>query len=51
MSNKYSQILFDSANKSTTDVIKTASKRAFQKRAEATDDLIGNNIFDKTTSI
>ena len=51
MSNKYSQKLFDSAKKSTTDVIKTASKRAFQKRTEATDDLIGNNIFDKITSI
>ena len=28
LSNKYGQKLFDSANKSTTDTIKTASKRA-----------------------
>ena len=32
MSNKYSQKLFDSAKKSTTDAIKTASKRAIQKQ-------------------
>ena len=34
--NKYSQKLLDSAKKSTTDAIKTASKRAIQKTAEAT---------------
>ena len=51
MSNKYSQKLLDSAKKSTTDAIKTASKRAIQKTAEATGDLIGNKIADKTTSI
>ena len=34
-------------NKSTTDVIKTASKRAIQKTAEATGDLIGNKTADK----
>ena len=32
MSNKYSQKLFDSAEKSTTDAIKTASKRTIQKQ-------------------
>ena len=37
--------------KSTTDAIKTASKRAIQKTAEATGDLIGNNIADKITSV
>ena len=37
--------------KSTTDVIKTASNRAIQKKAEATGDLIGNKIADKITSI
>ena len=42
MSNKYSQKLLDSAKKSGADAIKTASKRAIQKTAEATDDLIGN---------
>ena len=37
--------------KSTTDAIKTASKRAIQKRAEGTGDLIGNKIADKITSV
>ena len=50
LSNKYGQKLFDSAKKSTTDVTKTASKRAIQKIAEATGDLIGNKIADKITS-
>ena len=51
MSNKYGQKLFDTAKKSTTDAIKTVSKRAIQKTAEATGDLIGNKIADKITSI
>ena len=51
LSNKYGQKLLDSAKKSTTDAIKTASKRAIQKTAEATADLIGNKIADKITSI
>ena len=51
MSNKYSQKPLDSAEKSTTDVIKTISKRAIQKTAEATGDLIGNKISDKITTI
>ena len=51
MSKKYSQKLFNSAKKSTTDAIKTASKRAIQKTSEATGDLTGNEIVDKTTSI
>ena len=51
MSNKYGQKLFDTAKKSTTVAIKTASKRAIQKTAEATGDLIGNKIADKITSI
>ena len=50
-SSKYSQKLLDIAKKSTTDGIKTASKRAIQKTAEATGDLIGNKIADKITSI
>ena len=49
--NKYVKKLFDAAKKSTTDAIKTASKRAIQKTAEATGDLIGNKIADKITSI
>ena len=44
LSNKYGQKIFDSANKSKTDAIKTASKRAIQKTTEATGDLIGNKI-------
>ena len=33
------------------DAIKTASKRAIQKTAEATCDLIGNKTADKITSV
>ena len=51
LSNKYGQKLLDSAKKSTADAIKTASKRAIQKTAEATGDLIDNKIADKITSI
>ena len=51
LSNKYRQKIFDTAKKSTTDAIKTASKRAIQKTAEATGDLIGNKIADKITTI
>ena len=50
LSNKYSQNLLDSSKKSTTDAIKTAWKKPIQKTAEATGDLIGNKIADKTTS-
>ena len=46
-SNKYSQKLVDTAEKSATDAIKTASKRAIQKTAEPTGDLVGNKIADK----
>ena len=51
LSNKYSQKFLDSAKKSTIDVIKTASKRAIQKTAEATGELIGNKIAAKITSV
>ena len=37
--------------KSSTDALKTASKRVFQKTAEATDDLSANEIADKTTRV
>ena len=37
--------------KPTADAIKTASKRAIQKTAEATGDLIDNKITDKITSV
>ena len=51
LSNKYGQKRLDSAKKYITDAIKTASKRAIQKTAEATGDLIDNKIADKITSI
>ena len=51
LSNKYSQKRLDKAKKSTTDAIITASKRAIQKTAEATGDLIGNKSADKITSV
>ena len=51
LSNIYSQKLIDTAKKSTTDALKTASKRAIQKTAQATGDLIGNKVADKITSI
>ena len=49
-SNKYGLKLLDSAKKSTTDAIKSTSKRSIQKSTEATGDLIGNKITDKMTS-
>ena len=48
VSGKYSQKLLDRAKKFTTDAIKTASKRAISKTAQATGDLVGNNIADKS---
>ena len=51
MSNKDSQTLLDSVKKSTTYAIKIASKRAIQKTAEATGDLIGIKLDEKITSI
>ena len=51
LNNKYGQKLLDSAKKSTTDAVETASKRAIQKTAESTGDLTGNKIADKITSV
>ena len=51
LSNKYGQKLLDSAKNCTTDAIKTASKRAIQKTAGATGDMIGNKIADKITTV
>ena len=48
---KYGKNVMDTATKTRIDVAKTASKRIVQKTAEATGDLIGNKIADKTTSI
>ena len=36
---------------SATDAIKTTSKRAIKKTAEATGDLVGKNIADKITGV
>ena len=49
-SNKYGQKVLDNAKKSTTEALKTASKRATNKAAEATGDFMGNKIADKITS-
>ena len=51
LSNKNDQKLLDSVKKSTTDAIQTASKRAIQKTAAETSDLIRNKIADKITSV
>ena len=51
LSNKYRQKLIDSVKKSTGDAIKPDSQTAIQKTAEAVNDLIGNKIADKITSV
>ena len=48
---KYGKNLMDTTKKSGLDAVKTASKRVVQKNAEATEDLIGNKIADKMTSL
>ena len=47
LSNKYGQKRLHGTKKSTTDAIKTASKIAIQKTAQATGDLIGNKLLIK----
>ena len=47
LGSKYGQKPLDIAIKSTTDAIKTASKRGIQKTAEAFGDLIGNKFLIK----
>ena len=51
LSNKYGQKRLDSAKIYTTNSIKTASKRAIQKTAEATGDVISSKIADKITTV
>ena len=48
---KYGKKLMDTATKTGIDAAKTASKRVVQKTAEATEDLIGNKVAGKITSI
>ena len=47
LSKKYAQKLIDSAKKSTADAIKIASKRAIQKTAKATGDLLAIKLLIK----
>ena len=51
VSNKYGQKLLVSAKRSTTDEMKTESKRAIQKTTEETGDSICNKIPDKITIV
>ena len=51
LSNKYGQKFVDSAKRSATDALKSASKGAIQKTAEATWNLVGNKFSEKITSI
>ena len=51
LSSKYGQERLDSAKKSAADAVKTASKRAIQKKAEATGYIIGNKIADKIANV
>ena len=51
LSSKYCQKLLDHAKQYATGALKTASKRAIQKRVEATGDLIVNKIADKITRV
>ena len=51
LSGEYSQKPLDHAKQSATDVFKTASKRAIQKTAQATTDLISKKIANKITRV
>ena len=51
MSNKCCEKIVDTARKLATDAIKIASKRAIQKTAKATGNLVGNKTGDKITSV
>ena len=51
LSGKYNQKIIDHAKESATDTFKTASKRAIQKTAGSTGDLIGNKIANKITKV
>ena len=53
LSSKYTQKLLDHAKRSATDALKTAWKRAIQKKQKqlATGDLIRNKIVDRITKV
>ena len=44
---KYSQNILDQDKQSATDALKTASKKAIQKKAKGNSDFIGNEISGK----
>ena len=51
LSGKHSQNFLDSVKKSTTDLVKVASKKAIQKTVESTGDLIGKNLLIKLQNL
>ena len=51
VSSKYSKKFLDHPKQSATDVFKTVSKIAIQKTEEATDNLFGNKIGDRITTV
>ena len=51
MTGKYSKKLLGHANQYETYAFKTASKRAIQKTAETTGDLIGNKTSNRITKV
>ena len=48
---KYNQNVLDHVKQSVTDTLKTVSKRAILKTAEANDDLTGNKIADTVKKV
>ena len=48
---KYGKKIIDTTKKQGSEFAKTAGKRIVKKTAEATGDLIGNEIADKITSL
>ena len=49
--NKHGKKIIDKTKKQGTEFAKTAGKRIVQKSAETTEDLIGNKIANKITSL
>ena len=48
---KYGKKIIDTTKKQGSEFAKTAGRKIVQKSAEATEDLIGNKIADKITSL
>ena len=51
LNSNYSQTFFDHTKQSDTDPLKNASKKAIQKTAEVTGDLIGKKFVDKVAKV